>query len=125
MELSTLANNQMIYGAGPYSDPDRKVIIERMAIFDEAMAGLIISGVHVISPLFNHHVLHHRNIPGTWDYWKGFSLNMMSRCDSVLIITIDGWQQSSGVIGEIQMAKDLKKPVYIIKPDLSDLQMLA
>lgn len=112
------AKGVMVYIAAPYS-PDansinhNKIIEDRMELFSGSVAKLITMECHAVSPLFNHYFLHHRNIPGTWDYWKSYSENLLQRSDAMLILMIDGWDRSKGVKGEIEMAKDMNKPVFI------------
>lgn len=91
---------KLIYVAGPYSG-DIEWNIKRA---EEVSIRLIREGHHVITP--------HKNTAGyeryedkniTYETWMELSLNILSRCDAIYVMT--GSQQSEGTQREIEFAK--------------------
>lgn len=107
----------MVYLAAPYSDPVKAVVEYRMQGFCEVDAILMERNVFTCSPLSKHFILQYRALPGDWAYWGGYSENMLKRCDSMIIITMPGWETSTGVAGEIEIAKRISIPIYLIGAD--------
>jgi precorrin-6x reductase len=68
-----------------------------------------------VSPLSKHFILPYGDLPGDWEYWENYSVQLLKRCDAVFVITdIQGWEKSTGVQGEITAAKELGIPVYAV-----------
>lgn len=106
----------MIYIAAPYSDPDPLVVKKRMASFIEATADFIEADKHPVSPLMNHLLTDYTVVkfPLTWDYWKEYSLKLLSVCDRMIVLTLPGWEDSAGVTAEIALAHELNIPITYI-----------
>lgn len=64
----------------------------------------------------NHFLSDHTEIefPLTWDYWEEYSKLLLEKCNGLIVITVDGWQDSTGLAGEIKLANDMNIPVYYI-----------
>lgn len=112
----------MIYLAAPYSNADDKDA--RMNHFVK-FAGdymMLHPGTHMISPLLHHWTLKQVPNMGTdYNYWKDFSRDLLSRCDILMVLTYPGWGSSSGVLDEIECAKESFKEIRFVDPfkDLS------
>jgi hypothetical protein len=39
---------------------------------------------------------------------------VLERCNGVVVLTLDGWQQSIGVQAELQIVRDLGKPAFFV-----------
>ncbi len=107
----------LIYVAAPYSHPDPSVVEERMAAFTQLMVRLIEQGDYPVSPLMNHLLAEKipARFPLTWEYWEGYSRELLSRCDRLIVIGIAGWEDSTGVTAEIALAKELNIPIELIQ----------
>jgi len=46
----------------------------------------------------------------TYDFWIEGTLEVMRRCDAVIMCP--GWELSDGAVGELEIANQLKMPVY-------------
>lgn len=92
----------MIYLAAPYSHPDKAVIEERMRVFYKIVAELTNNGDVTVSPLMNHPIVQLHNVQGDWVFWEKYSKTLLSRCDRMIVIMLDGWEKSPGVTGEIK-----------------------
>ena len=94
----------MIYLASPYSHEDKKVEQQRFDAACEAAACFVNKGIKVFSPIAHSHQLTSHGARGDWEYWKEFDLGMINVCDSMYVLTLDGWRDSVGVQAEIDYA---------------------
>lgn len=97
----------MIYLAAPYTHHDPAVVMERMSIFCKVDGYLCKNGYITVSPLSKHWMKDHTDIPLTWEFWKTYSEELMKRCSALYIITAPGWEESVGVLGEIELAEEM------------------
>lgn len=49
-------------------------------------------------------------LPGTFDFWRPFCLSLLARCDKLVVVKLDGWEESRGIKEEIAEAIRLKIP---------------
>lgn len=109
------AETELIYLAAPYTRIEDK---------DGFMAALMhFSGKfmlenpdkHIVSPLFNHFSLDLvPGLAGDYAFWKSYSRNLLRRCDTLLVLTFPGWEESTGVQDEIKLATELKKTIAYV-----------
>jgi Domain of unknown function (DUF1937) len=105
--------SSVVYLAAPYSNPDPLIVEARMNAFLDIDALLIEQGYVTVSPLSKHFILNRgRKIPGDWAYWEAYSKQLLSACSELLVMTsIPGWKESTGVKGEIQWAIQRDIPI--------------
>jgi hypothetical protein len=110
--------NGLIYLASPYSHPDPQVRTMRFDMACRAAAHLMVRGMLVFSPIAHTHPIAMVGaLPLGWDYWQLYDSVMLGCCAELLILTLSGWQESAGVIGELAIAhKDLGLPVRYMAP---------
>lgn len=97
----------MIYLASPYSHVDADVRERRYVAACRAAAELMRRGHIVFSPIAHSHgIAVHGDVGQAWPAWKEFDLAMLDVCDSVVVLTLDGWQESVGVQEEITYARE-------------------
>lgn len=107
-----MLNNELIYLASPYSHPDSEVRLERVRLVMSATALLMKSQIVVYSPIVhNHRIAMDYGLPTEWEYWRQFDEVMISRCDELCVLMIDGWDKSKGVEDEIKIAQNLRKRI--------------
>lgn len=84
---------------------------------------LIESGIRVFSPIaHNIPILRAAGMRSGWQVWSEFDLEVLSRCDRLIVLMLDGWDRSSGVQAEIAFAKAHGIPcIYITEETLHDL----
>jgi len=111
----------MIYLAAPYTDPNPEVCEQRMALFAIADARLIAKGYYTVSPLAKHWLTQYTTMDTTWQYWKEYAQQLMSKCDELFVVTLDGWDTSTGVQEEIEMAKKFNIPISFVKISGKDI----
>lgn len=101
----------MIYLASPYSHPDPDVREQRYRAACHAAAELIQAGHIVFSPVIHSHPLTAFGLPTGWEFWQRVDLALLERCDEVVVLKLEGWEESVGVHAEIRTAGELGKPV--------------
>ena len=101
-----------IYLAIPYTGNENESF--RMA---NHIAGALMQKGHIVfSPISHTHpIAIECDLPGGWDYWKKFDEAFISFCDLVYVIALPGYEKSRGVSAEIEIAKQLGKPIKYIE----------
>jgi len=107
----------MIYLACPYTDPDPAVRQQRFESTCRAAAALIRQGKVVFSPVCHSHPICRYGLPGDWQFWRQQDLAFLAICQEVVVLQLDGRQQSVGVRAEIATARALGKPVTFLSTE--------
>ncbi len=95
------------YLASPYTDDDPAVMWERFKRACQAAAALMQQeGLFVLSPVAHSHPIAGYGLPKDWVYWQEADLLLLSRCDGLIVLMLDGWQDSKGVAAEIEYATE-------------------
>ena len=61
-------------------------------------------------------------MPRDWAFWKDLSYVLLSKSDVLVVLKLEGWEESVGVKAEIIYAHDNNIPVIYIEEDLSNLE---
>jgi Domain of unknown function (DUF1937) len=120
---TTTAAHDVIYLACPYTDPDPAVRKARFEVATAVAADFIRAGRVVYSPITMTHPIDMvlagaSNTLGS-DYWVAFDEAFMEMCSEMVVIQLDGWQESSGIRREIAYFNDHKKPIRYMEPPSS------
>ena len=107
----------LVYLASPYSHPDPTVRDERYQAVCQAVAAMLLAGQSVFSPIVYSHPLTAYGVPTDWSFWWRYDREMLSRCDRLVVLMLPGWQESVGVQAEIQLAREMDKPVSFLDPE--------
>lgn len=112
----------IIYVASPYSG----TVEERSERYQEVMkyvAWLIKGGHTAFSPIVHSHTLSiEHDTPSNFEFWQNYCLDLIDMCDIIYVLTMDGWQDSVGVQGEIAHATRKNILVKFIDPsDYSEI----
>ena len=97
----------VVYIAGPYRAANAW-LVERNVRAAEALA-LEVAELGAV-PLCPHTMTRHFEGTLTEQYWLDATLELMRRCDVVLLVP--GWKQSEGTRGEVAEAVRLGLPVF-------------
>jgi hypothetical protein len=106
----------LIYLAAPYSSFVDG--IERAFELACQTAGeLIQQGVRCYSPIAHTHPIATHAQLNHFDYtiWLPFDEAIMSRCDAMCIVPLEGWDESKGIKHEVEFFDRLGKPVFLLK----------
>lgn len=105
----------MQYLAGPYSHPQPEIVALRYECHRQACAKLILAGGIVYSPIVHGHNL----LPelAAWRHaeWIAYDLKILAKCNSVIVLMLDGWEESKGVQQELEFAKEAGLPIMYMK----------
>ena len=104
---------KLAYLASPYSDPDPTIREARFAAVAKEARSLIenLNPPHnfrlvVYSPIFHWHSIANKfGLPVDAEYWRQCNEEVLSRCDELIILMLDGWSESVGIKAEIDFAK--------------------
>ena len=97
----------VVYIAGPYRAATEFLVEQNRRRAEAAM--LLVVGMGLV-PLCPHTMTRYLDGRGTDEYWLNATLELMRRCDAVLLC--EGWQHSAGTLGEIQEAREMQMPIY-------------
>ena len=107
----------LIYLASPYSHHDPAVRQQRFETVCFVAANLMREGKHVYSPIAHTHPIAMKgDLPKGWDFWEQFDRKMISACQEVWVVMMDGWQESKGVAAELAIAGEMGLKVRYIQP---------
>lgn len=107
----------LIYLAVPYTHPDPAVREQRFEAANLAAAVLMTDGHLVFSPISHTHlmVIKYR-LPVGFGFYQRWSRLFLSMSSRLIVLRVDGWQQSVGVKAEITFMKTAGKPVEYLDP---------
>jgi hypothetical protein len=109
-------DNKIVYLATPYSHNDLKVMQYRFEQVTIVSGKLIKHGIINFSPITQSHEQALRvKLPTDWDFWKTVDTEFLHRCDKLYVLALPGWQTSKGVTAEIQIMKELNKPISYLR----------
>lgn len=105
--------------ACPYSHPKKHVRLKRWHEITLIGALLIEQGYHVFGPITESHCYSEiaDGIGKGWDFWKEHDELMLSKCDELWVVTMEGWDKSIGVKGEIEYATKRGIPITYVSPE--------
>lgn len=105
----------MIYLAGPYNHVNPIVMEERFELLTRFAANLMKEGQVVYSPITHNHPIAIRyGLPRGWDYWEKFDTVFLRAATRMVVVTLDGWEDSQGVGAEILLATQLNLPITYV-----------
>lgn len=98
----------LIYLAVPYSHTSESVRLQRFRIANRVAGTLMKEGHCVISPISHCHPIKEVcELPHTWEFWEKQDRTFLSCCHKLIVLKIDGWQESKGVQAEMEIAKEM------------------
>lgn len=97
----------VVYIAGPFSGADGWEVAENVHRAERAAREVARLGA---APLTPHSIGARMNGTETYEYWCAATLEMMRRCDAVLLV--DGWGRSRGALGEMEEAQRVGLPIF-------------
>ncbi len=106
----------MIYVGAPYTHEDKNVIEQRVSIITDYCAKETLNGNIIFSPIvYGHSLLKDREIPGDYEFWKKFCIYFLNLSLELHVLMIPGWEKSTGLKDEIEIAKELGLEIKYIK----------
>lgn len=109
---------QLWYLGSPYSHQDDQVRLDRFKEICVVQSKLMNQGWYLFGPIaMSHPIAEFGGTPSGWDYWEQFDYAVLKRCDGLLVCTMEGWEQSRGLTGEIAIARELGIPILYVHPE--------
>jgi hypothetical protein len=104
-----------IYLATPYTHTDPDIREFRFHEINVVAAHIMKSGIYVFSPISHTHpIAVAGDLPIDWSYWENYDRTFLEWCDELWVYCSEGWEESKGVRVEIEVAKEMEKPVRFI-----------
>ncbi len=109
--------NKTIFISSPYSSKDQSVVDERYRQVCLYCAKALREGHLVFSPIAHGHAIAQfdSDLPVDWAFWNAYCTSFINACDELWVLCLDGWDESTGVKGEIEIATKLGKEIKYIK----------
>ena len=105
-----------VYLAVPYSHTDPAVRELRFLEVNKIAAKMMSKGILVFSPISHTHpIALAGDLPKGWEFWKNYDISFIEWADEIQVLMLDGWEESTGVTSEIEIAESMKKPVYYLE----------
>jgi hypothetical protein len=109
---------KLYYLASPYSHPSLFVQVMRYEIINYVAADLINDGYMLIEPIASCADKSNKyKLPGGYTYWQHRDRKLIERCDGVIVVKMEGWEESTGVNDELAYAGELGLPVHTLELD--------
>jgi len=106
------ANSTMVYLSIPYSGMEYQAFIVATAVAGKLME----EGNIVVCPVIQGHVL--KNNGFDCEDILEHDIELLKRCDVVMVVCLDGWLSSAGVKAELEVADEFALPVIYLDPYL-------
>lgn len=112
MTLDELRDARLVYVATPYSKYKLGQTIAAIHAA-QATAELMRRGFVAVSPIAHSHaVATYGNLDAMdWTLWKRQDEPLMNAADALVVVMMDGWRESVGVLAEIEHFLAAMKPV--------------
>lgn len=112
----------LVYLASPYSHRLTEIRDLRHFRVCMAAAALMRRGIMVFSPIAHSHpIVKHGGLPTGWDWWQKYERLYIDACSRMIVLQLDGWEESRGVQDEIRMMQEMGKAVeYMTLEDALD-----
>ena len=91
-----------------------------------AASWLLDAGVHVFSPIAHSHgIAEAGNMDINWQAWAALDAVVLRRSDVLVVLMIEGWDESVGVAAEINLAQEADLPVIYWETVVESAQQFA
>ena len=105
----------MIYLACPYSSKDPAIVAYRVKRASEYVASKLEEREVLISPVvYGHNIVQETSLRSDWDFWSVFCIDILRRCEKLYVLMLEGWEESEGVKGEIELARKLNIQIVYV-----------
>jgi hypothetical protein len=111
----------LIYVASPYSGDEEAAYKKVCHVCCEIVCNRPWA---VFSPIAHWHpIVTKYKLPTDAEYWWNINKEYLRKADVLLIVQLDGWDQSEGIKKEIEFATELRKPIRYFSCDSENWKM--
>jgi len=99
-----------IFLCAPYTNHDPEIVNARVTAIN-AHAAFLMNQRHIVfSPISHSHPIAIENdMPTTFEFWQRQNREFIVWCDVVMVLRLNGWQESRGLVDEMKYAKLINK----------------
>ena len=116
----------LVYVAAPYSSIKNKDRLMEEIHKECAKFMLDNPGHFTVPGLVHHYPCQYSNELGDdFSFWHDFCIELIEKCDIILLLKFDGWQTSTGVLGELNAAIEFDKAVIYTEPDCKNIDSVV
>ncbi len=120
-----MKNKPILYVAAPYAHSQAEVREHRFRQACRAAAKLIEANIVVFSPLSHSVPIAEFLDEKPHEFWMHQDTAILDLCSELLIVGLDGWQQSAGVKEEMFFALKKNMPITLIEEaDIDNLPLI-
>lgn len=102
----------------PYNHVDGRVMDYRAELSDIICADLMKKGRLIYAPISScHHIAKKYGLPRNWEFWQKMDEQFVCICKRLLVVTVDGWDISTGLTAERKLAEKCGIPIEKIDPE--------
>lgn len=104
-----------IYLAAPYTSNNPEICEARVELASMAAAKLMELGFVVFSPITHgHQVASHlpEEKQNSHTFWMQQCLPILGVCDVLVVLPLEGWDNSKGITAELEFAEHARIPVF-------------
>ena len=103
-----------LYISLPYSKIDKELSFR---VANAITAHYIKQGFNIFSPISHSHIIAKTcGLPDDAEFWEQSNHEFIDWCDQLCVVKLQGWEESTGVMDEIQYAQMADKLVFSIDP---------
>jgi hypothetical protein len=103
------------YIASPYTSEDKEVVLQRYIEAKRFTGKMLRNREHVYSPIVHcHEIAQDEELPTDFEFWGGYNRAMLSTASKMIVLMLNGWENSVGVQGEIEFAKLCGIPIEYV-----------
>jgi len=107
---------KLTYLASPYSSHCPEIRWERYFAAVEVSAGLMRQGMLIYCPIAHTHDMAVRHgLPTDWAFWERHCRAFLASSERLIVLKLDGWEDSVGVAAEIRIAEEMGIPVSFLE----------
>lgn len=122
--MKQLITDGFWYLASPYTHKSPNVRRDRAYAVNDVSGRLIAAGVHVYATIWaTHRIAQYHTLPTDHEFWIAFNKAFIDASVGIIVADIDGWKSSRGCRQEIEYAKSIGKPVWLLRMDMTIEQL--
>ena len=108
------------YIASPYSHEDPAIMEDRYKAVMKITAEYLQGKIHVYSPIVHcHEIAKVYSLPKDYNFWKAYNKTMLDKADKLIVVMLDGWENSIGVSDEIKFATSRNKHILFLPEEVT------